>query len=115
MYLLELDSRELKPEARERPRRVLANVTDLGLLAKVGDASSLLWVVRLSDGQPVAGATVRIRDIKGKVRFSASSAADGTVVAPGVAKLVQVAPKAPQGDGDDHNEAYEEWDSRGER
>lgn len=115
VYLLELDSRELKPEARERPRRVLANVTDLGLLAKVGDASSLLWVVRLSDGQPVAGATVRIRDIKGRVRFSASSSAEGTVVAPGVATLVQAAPKAPQGDGDDHNEAYEEWDSRGER
>ena len=115
VYLLELDSRELKPEARERPRRVLANVTDLGLLAKVGDAASLVWVVRLSDGQPVAGATVRIRDIKGKVRFSGSSAADGTVIAPGVAKLLQIAPKAPQGNGDDHNEAYEDWDSRGDR
>ena len=115
VYLLELDSRELKPEARERPRRVLANVTDLGLLAKVGDAASLIWVVRLSDGQPVAGATVRLRDIKGKVRFSGTSAADGTVVAPGMAKLLPVAPKAPQGDGDDHNEAYEDWDSRGER
>ncbi len=115
VYLLEIDSRELKPEARERQRRVLANVTDLGLLAKVGDAASLVWVVRLSDGQPVAGATVRIRDLKGKVRFSASTAADGTVVAPGVAKLLQMAPKAPQGDGDDHNEAYEDWDSRGDR
>jgi hypothetical protein len=78
VYLLELDSRELKPEARERPRRVLANVTDLGLLAKVGDAASLVWVVRLSDGQPVAGATVRIRDIKGQVRFSGTSNADGS-------------------------------------
>jgi alpha-2-macroglobulin len=115
VYLLELDSRELKPEARERPRRVLANVTDLGLLAKVGDAASLVWVVRLSDGQPVAGATVRIRDIKGQVRFSGTSNADGIVMAPGVAKLLPMVPKAPQGDGDDHNEAYEEWDSRGER
>jgi alpha-2-macroglobulin len=114
VYLLELGSKDLMAREGERQRRVLANVTDLGLLAKVGDASSLVWVVRLSDGQPVAGATVKLRDLKGKIRFTGTSNADGVVQAPGASKLLGLKPRV-QGNGEDHDEAYEEWDQRGER
>ncbi len=114
IYLLELRSKHLKEKEGERQRRVLANVTDLGLVAKVGDASSLVWVVRLSDGQPVADATIKLRDLKGKVRFSGTSNADGVLQAPGASKLLGVKPR-PQGTGEDHDEVYEEWDQRGDR
>ena len=52
VYLLEMTTQaELgnKGAAQRRDRRTLATVTDLGLLAKVGNASSLVWVVRLVD------------------------------------------------------------------
>jgi uncharacterized protein YfaS (alpha-2-macroglobulin family) len=114
IYLLELNAKDLKAKEGERRRRVLATVTDLGLMAKVGDASSLVWVVRLSDGQPVAGATVKLRDLKGKIRFTGTSNADGVVQAPGASKLLALKPQA-QGHGEDHDEAYEEWDQRGDR
>jgi uncharacterized protein YfaS (alpha-2-macroglobulin family) len=114
IYLLELGSKHLKEREGERQRRVLTNVTDLGLMAKVGDASSLVWVVRLSDGQPVAGATIKLRDLKGKVRFSGTSNADGVLQAPGASKLLGVKPRQ-QGTGEDHDEEYEEWDQRGDR
>jgi hypothetical protein len=87
--------------------RVLANVTDLGLMAKVGDASSLVWVVRLSDGQPVSGARVTLRDLKGKIRYTATSNTDGVVQAPGASKLLDLKPR-PRGTGEDHDEVYEE-------
>ena len=90
VYLLELvtdEERNREGKAARRERRSLVNVTDLGLLAKVGNASSLIWVVRLSTGAPVAGAAIAIRDLKGRVRFSGTSNADGVVLAPGAAKL----------------------------
>jgi uncharacterized protein YfaS (alpha-2-macroglobulin family) len=77
---------------QRRGRRSLASVTDLGLLAKMGNASSLVWVVRLSTGEPVPNATVKIRDLAGKVRFSGKTDADGVVTAPGASKLVGVKP-----------------------
>src|SRR6185436_15160669 len=74
-----------------RGRQVsLVNVTDLGLLAKVGNASSLVWVVRLSTGAVVPGALVKVRDLAGKVRFSGKTNDDGVVMAPGASKLIDV-------------------------
>jgi uncharacterized protein YfaS (alpha-2-macroglobulin family) len=61
----------------------LASVTDLGLLAKVGNASSLVWVVSLSTGRPVPGAKVKLRDPEGKLRFEGTTNADGVVQGPG--------------------------------
>ena len=39
-----------------------------------------MWVVSLSTGKPVAGATVKIRDLKGKVRFEITGVSEGTYV-----------------------------------
>src|SRR5262249_50893561 len=49
------------------PQRVLANVTELGVLLKVGPASGLVWVTSLKDGKPVSGASVTVYSLKGDV------------------------------------------------
>jgi uncharacterized protein YfaS (alpha-2-macroglobulin family) len=92
-----------------RTRRSLASVTDLGLLAKVGNASSLVWVVRLSTGEPVAGATVKIRDLTGKVRFTGKTGADGVAEAPGAAKLVGLHPRGETNAAGESEEEGEDW------
>jgi hypothetical protein len=126
LYLLEMTTHaELgaKGQTEARERRTLASVTDLGLLAKVGNASSLVWVVRLSTGEPVAGATVKIRDLGGKVRFTGRTGADGTVDAPGASKLVAVKPRGEtpssssedghvQGDEDEDEGEWEDYRAR---
>jgi uncharacterized protein YfaS (alpha-2-macroglobulin family) len=122
VYLLEAS---MEGEAREAGKsdaqvgRSLASVTDLSLVAKVGNASSLVWVVSLSTGKPVAGATVKIRDLKGKVRFEGSTNDDGIAQGPGATVLADVKPRPTKanngageygedGEGGDYNEG--EWD-----
>jgi hypothetical protein len=109
VYLLETTAEQ----AAGQTRRSLASVTDLGLLAKVGNASSLVWVVALSTGQPVAGATVKIRDLAGKVRFEGTSNADGVVRGPGASQLVQVKPRQPaQADGEEEEGEWADYRAR---
>lgn len=49
------------PEERPTERSAIVQVTDLAISAKVSPHGSLVWVTRLSDGAPVAGASVAIR------------------------------------------------------
>lgn len=114
VYVLHVESAEA-PLDKYRPERVaLASVTDLGLLAKIGDSSSLVWVVRMSDGQPVPGAKVQIRDLTGKVRFTGETGADGTAAAPGAAALI--AHKPPRASSVEEGEDGElAWEERGMR
>ena len=67
---------------------MLLNFTNLGVTAKLSGPSGLVWVTRLSDGQPQPGAEVSIRDAKGKVRWHGTTDADGTAVTPGQAQLL---------------------------
>ena len=110
VYLLETTAEQ----ADGQTRRSLASLTDLGLLAKVGNASSLVWVVALSTGQPVAGATVKIRDPAGKLRFEGTTNADGVVQGPGASHLVKVKPR-PEAHGDDEEDGGEWEDYRARR
>jgi len=112
VYLLEarLASDSNEPEAQRH--RALASVTDLGLVAKVGNASSLVWVVSLSTGNPVAGATVKIRDLKGKVRFEGTTNSDGIVQGPGASHLVEAKPSQAEKDNGEFNEGA--WEGEGE-
>lgn len=50
----------------EGPRAVtkLLQVTDLGVSAKIGKKSAVLWVTQLSTGKPVSGATVQVYDVE---------------------------------------------------
>jgi uncharacterized protein YfaS (alpha-2-macroglobulin family) len=91
-----------------RLRELLINFTNLGVTAKLGGPSGLVWVTRLSDGQPQPGAEVTIRDGKGKVRWRGTTGPDGVAVTPGRAQLLpkraqaaaRRAAEAAEGDGD---------------
>ena len=101
LYMLETSAAGATENTDAQVRHALASVTDLGLLAKVGNASSLVWVVSLSSGQPVANAKVRIRDLEGKIRFEGTTNADGVVQAPGAAALADVKPRPmPEQEGE---------------
>ena len=98
IYLAEISSEDIKPD-ENRPwrtpahNRVLANVTDLGVLIKVGSASGLVWVTSLATGQPVAGAKVTVYTLDGKAAFAATTDANGLVNTPGAATLKPAKPK----------------------
>jgi uncharacterized protein YfaS (alpha-2-macroglobulin family) len=86
-YLVLRAPEEPNPEERDE-RELLLNFTNLGVTAKLSGPSGLVWVTRLSDGQPQPGAEVAIRDSAGKVRFRGKTDADGVVVTPGRARLL---------------------------
>ncbi|HMI91400.1 MAG TPA: hypothetical protein VK509_08555, partial [Polyangiales bacterium] len=66
--------RELQGYGRAR---LLANVTDLALVAKRGERTGLVWVTRFSNGALVPGATVQALDADGRVLATARSDAQG--------------------------------------
>jgi uncharacterized protein YfaS (alpha-2-macroglobulin family) len=77
---------ELKPGASsvttqgrqgDDPARLLANVTDLGVVAKRGESSALIWVTRLSNGALVANAAVDVIGANGRVLASSRTDARG--------------------------------------
>ena len=71
--------------AEEHPRSVsedvrVVSVTDLGITAKMSRFGSVVWVSRLSDGKPVAGATVAIRKGDGEEVFRTKTDDGGIAV-----------------------------------
>ena len=64
LFFAELTAPELT-ERWNRVRRVTGQMTDLVVHAKLGPASSAVWVTRLSDGKPVQGATLELYDRQG--------------------------------------------------
>lgn len=110
VFLAEIRSDEIEPDAYRgwlspRRNRVLANVTDMGVLIKTGTSSGLVWVTSLATGAPVGDAKVTVYDPKGKQVFSGTTSADGIVKIPGSAVLEQQKPV------DDENEEWEDWES----
>jgi alpha-2-macroglobulin len=92
VYLAEIHSDEIKrdedrPWMTVRRNRVLANVTDLGVLLKVGTSSGLVWVTSLATGAPVAGAKVTVVTPQGKTVYAGVSDSKGLVMIPGSAVL----------------------------
>jgi hypothetical protein len=63
------------------------NVTNLGLLLKVGASSGLVWVTELSTGNPVRGADVVLYSAQGDKLFAGKSNADGLVDVPALERL----------------------------
>ncbi len=81
-YVVELESNELGAAllGRRQPRYVAttALVTDLAVHFQWGRETSLVWVTRLEDGQPVAGAQIEVSDYcAGVKRWSGTTGADG--------------------------------------
>jgi hypothetical protein len=79
----------------------VANVTDLGITAKMSRFGSLVWVTRLSDGQPVPGATVSIGDKVGTV-FETHTDGDGLAAIP----ADKYEPADGEGTIDEHHLVY---------
>ena len=110
VYLAEVRSDDVKPDPQRawltpRRNRVLANVTDLGVLIKTGTSSGLVWVTSLASGKPVAGARVAVYNPQGKQLWVDLTNADGIIKVPGSALLKQQKPV------DDENQDWEDWDS----
>lgn len=111
LFLAELDSNDVELDEdypwRYRPhRRILANVTDLGILLKAGTASGLIWVSQISDGKPVAGADVTIYSPQGKLVHRGKTDQSGILRLPGTSQLL----RQPGADDKDklEEEVYEE-------
>ena len=121
LYLADVSSPEVKPDPARtwlyRPnRRVLANITDLGVLLKAGPASGLVWVTRISTGTPVASAKVTIYSPQGKRVWTGTTDKDGLVRLPGATRLLRRAgPDDRHGVSDDTGAdglaQYEDWES----
>ena len=113
LFLAELSAAEVRPQRshRYRPRqRVLANVTNLGLLLKVGPASGLVWVTGIADGKPVAGAWVRVYTLRGNKAFSGISDRNGLVRLPGSTRLLKQ-PGVHDKDALEDGEGFDDYDA----
>jgi uncharacterized protein YfaS (alpha-2-macroglobulin family) len=112
-FYLAVQAPEAHHEWEQTPREVLVNFTDLGVTSKLSAPAGLIWVTRLSTGQPVADAEVVIRDRKAQELWRGTTDADGVAVTPGRAKLLSLAPSvAPEDevpdsedDGEDEGES----------
>jgi len=81
--------------------RTSALVTNLGVHFKLGRENALAWVTSLDKGAPVAGATVRVSDCRGK------ELATGVTNAQGVVNFGGLSPQPPRCSGDDgYGQAY---------
>lgn len=81
-------------KVEEEIRRTLVQVTDLGLSLKAGTASGLAWVTSLSQGQPLAGVALELRDRGNKLLWQGQSDANGLAKLPGLAALKPAPDKA---------------------
>jgi uncharacterized protein YfaS (alpha-2-macroglobulin family) len=118
VYLADVSSDQItvdtdRPWLTPKRRRVLANVTDMGVLIKVGPASGIVWVTSLATGAPIAGAKVSVYTPAGVAVTTATTDAEGLVRIPGSA-IAKAQPSVD--DSDDagegmEDEGFEDWDS----
>lgn len=92
VYLAEVRSPLVEARRKETggtyPFRVLGNVTDLGVMLKVGPGSGLVWVASLQKAEPVRGATINLYDAAGHRVFGGLSDERGLLLLPGSDKLL---------------------------
>jgi uncharacterized protein YfaS (alpha-2-macroglobulin family) len=66
-----------------RGKSTIVQVTNLGITVKDSPLNTLVFVTRLDNGAPVAGARVSLITPDNKVLWEETTAADGAVIAPG--------------------------------
>ncbi|HET9555463.1 MAG TPA: alpha-2-macroglobulin family protein [Anaeromyxobacteraceae bacterium] len=93
LFAVEVVADEIHPKERWQERRrqqvVIGQVTDLAVHAKLGATSGLVWVTRLSDGKPAAGARLSLYDGEGVEKWTGATDADGIGKVPGLSELVK--------------------------
>ncbi|MEO6210514.1 MAG: alpha-2-macroglobulin family protein [Gemmatimonadaceae bacterium] len=94
--------------ATERnPTIAVVQVTDLGVHAKIGAESGVVWVTGASDGKARAGATVTLYDYTGQVAATATTDAQGLATLsgfhgkPAAVRDTAAADESEEGDGND--------------
>lgn len=80
----------------DHPLRVMAQITDLAVHAKIGATSSLVWVTSVSTAKGVPQAKVAVLSAAGAQLATAVTDAQGIALLPGYGKLL---PKAPGYEG----------------
>jgi alpha-2-macroglobulin len=115
VYLAEVSSAAIAADPgrswwESRSHRVVVNVTDLGILLKIGTASGIAWVTSLATGEPVAGAKVVLYTPAGKQVWVARTDRDGLIQTPGAAKLLSL-PARADAVADDACFECDGWDS----
>ncbi|HET9623236.1 MAG TPA: MG2 domain-containing protein [Kofleriaceae bacterium] len=110
VYLADISSDDVAATSSyPRDQRVLANVTDLGIVLEVGEASGIAWVTTLSTGEPVAGAQVHVFRPDGKLVYSDVTSSDGLVKIPSSAVAKQKKP--PPLEAEAMPEAAQDWET----
>ncbi|HEY4178502.1 MAG TPA: MG2 domain-containing protein [Kofleriaceae bacterium] len=89
MFYLEIGSDEVTKGAFDDGgvKKVLVNFTDIGAVSKISGSKGAVWATKLSTGKPLAGATVQVRDQKGKVTFTGTTDAMGICDLPPTSKI----------------------------
>jgi alpha-2-macroglobulin len=108
MYYLEIGSSDVKSGtlADGGRRKVLVNFTDIGVVSKLSGSRGLVWATQLSTGKPLPGATVSVRDARGKQTWAGTTDAEGVAVLPGTDKLGMR--RGGDGGGEDEDEGGHE-------
>lgn len=83
LFYATVQAPELDP-ASQPPVRVIGQITDLAVHAKLGATRGVAWVTRLSDGRPAGGASVVVYGEKGERIFSGTADAEGVCDLPGM-------------------------------
>ncbi|MDR0310292.1 MAG: alpha-2-macroglobulin [Acidobacteriota bacterium] len=81
-YVVEIESEILGSALLGKPAPMYVSaaalVTNLSVHFKWGNEASLIWVTRLNDASPVAGADIQALDCEGKIRWQGKTGKDGT-------------------------------------
>ena len=110
------------PFRKDRVRASMIQVTNLGITVKDSPHNTLIFVTRLDDGKPVAGARVSIVRLDNRIHWSGTTGADGIAIAPDTPlrkedewyKFAFIVSAEKDGDvayvGSDWNEGVMPWD-----
>ncbi|MCY1047265.1 MG2 domain-containing protein [Corallococcus sp. bb12-1] len=79
------------PSLKQRyPRRIVGQVTDLAVHAKLGATSGVVWVTSLQTGAPVPDAQLTLWDKAGTEHWTGTTDKDGIAKVPGLSGLIPV-------------------------
>jgi alpha-2-macroglobulin len=70
------------------PRRIIGQVTDLAVHAKLGATSGVVWVTSLKSGAPVPDAQLTLWDKAGVEKWTGKTDANGLAKVPGLSELI---------------------------
>lgn len=85
LFLARLSAPVLKEKF---PRRIMGQVTDLAVHAKLGATSSVVWVTSLQTGASVPGARLTLWDKAGTEQWTGVTDANGLAKVPGLSELI---------------------------